>query len=302
MKNQKKAELKVGITVIVAVIILLWIIGWAKNINLNSAEKMLTISFQNVAGLVVGDFVSVQGIKEGYVKALRNENNFVLVDVSLSENVKLKKDAQFSIMMVDLMGGKKIEISPGKSNIEIDYSQIQNGAFFGDISTAMASLGNVQNDLVSIIKEVKTTLTSLNKLVNNAKFIDGIHNSVFSLNNIIKKTDFLLSNNSEAISELIKNSNELINNSNKFVIENKDEIKSTFNDVSYLIKNTDTLVIKLNQFIIETENKENNLGKLLYDKELVDSLSITFKKLKKLINTINTQINDEGLKVDANIF
>ena len=104
MKNQKKAELKVGITVIVAVIILLWIIGWAKNINLNSAEKMLTISFQNVAGLVVGDFVSVQGIKEGYVKALRNENNFVLVDVSLSENVKLKKDAQFSIMMVDLMG------------------------------------------------------------------------------------------------------------------------------------------------------------------------------------------------------
>jgi len=302
MKNQKKAELKVGITVIVAVIILLWIIGWAKNINLNSAEKMLTISFQNVAGLVVGDFVSVQGIKEGYVKALRNENNFVLVDVSLSENVKLKKDAQFSIMMVDLMGGKKIEISPGKSNIEIDYSQIQNGAFVGDISTAMASLGNVQNDLVSIIKEVKTTLTSLNKLVNNAKFIDGIHNSVFSLNNIIKKTDFLLSNNSEAISELIKNSNELINNSNKFVIENKDEIKSTFNDVSYLIKNTDTLVIKLNQFIIETENKENNLGKLLYDKELVDSLSITFKKLKKLINTINTQINDEGLKVDANIF
>jgi len=302
MKNQKKAELKVGITVIVAVIILLWIIGWAKNINLNSAEKMLTISFQNVAGLVVGDFVSVQGIKEGYVKALRNENNFVLVDVSLSENVKLKKDAQFSIMMVDLMGGKKIEISPGKSNIEIDYSQIQNGAFVGDISTAMASLGNVQNDLVSIIKEVKTTLTSLNKLVNNAKFIDGIHNSVFSLNNIIKKTDFLLSNNSEAISELIKNSNELINNSNKFVIENKDEIKSTFNDVSYLIKNTDTLVIKLNQFIIETENKENNLSKLLYDKELVDSLSITFKKLKKLINTINTQINDEGLKVDANIF
>jgi len=95
MKNEKKAELKVGIIVIVAIIIFLWILGWAKNFSFNSNEKSLTISFQNVAGLVVGDFVSVQGIKEGYVKSLKNDNNLVLVDISLSDDVKLKEDAQF---------------------------------------------------------------------------------------------------------------------------------------------------------------------------------------------------------------
>jgi len=302
MKNEKKAELKVGIIVIVAIIIFLWILGWAKNFSFNSNEKSLTISFQNVAGLVVGDFVSVQGIKEGYVKSLKNDNNLVLVDISLSDDVKLKEDAQFSIMMVDLMGGKKIEITPGLSKVDIDYSQIQNGSFVGDISTAMAALGEVQNDLVSIISEVKITLTSLNNVINNAEFTSGIQNSVTSLNKLIQKTDLIISNNSNSVSELLKNSNELVLNSNKFIVDNKDEIRTTFSNVSKLVKSTDTLMLKLSNFMVEVENKDNNLGKLLYDKDLVENLSSTLKKLKELTDTINKQINDEGLKVDANIF
>jgi len=302
MKNEKKAELKVGIIVIVAIIIFLWILGWAKNFSFNSNEKSLTISFQNVAGLVVGDFVSVQGIKEGYVKSLKNDNNLVLVDISLSDDVKLKEDAQFSIMMVDLMGGKKIEITPGLSKVDIDYSQIQNGSFVGDISTAMAALGEVQNDLVSIISEVKITLTSLNNVINNAEFTSGIQNSVTSLNKLIQKIDLIISNNSNSVSELLKNSNELVLNSNKFIVDNKDEIRTTFSNVSKLVKSTDTLMLKLSNFMVEVENKDNNLGKLLYDKDLVENLSLTLKKLKELTDTINKQINDEGLKVDANIF
>ncbi|MBU0474141.1 MAG: MCE family protein [Bacteroidetes bacterium] len=302
MKNQKKAELKVGITVIVAIVILLWVLGWAKNFSLNSHEKMLSISFQNVAGLVVGDIVAVQGIKEGYVKNLHNEDNSVIVDVSISDKVNLKSDAQFSIMMVDLMGGKKIEISPGISNVILDYSKVQNGQFVGDISTAMAALGSVQNDLISVIGEIKITLTSFNKIMDNPKFIDDLQTSVTSLNLLIKKTDKIISNNSNSISELIKNSNEFVSNSNKFVLENKDDIKSSLNDLSGLVKSTDTLMLKLNSFFDEVKNQENNLGKLMYDKELVDNLSVTLKRLKELSDTINKQLREKGIKVDANIF
>lgn len=302
MKNQKKAELKVGITVIVALVILLWVLGWAKNFSLSSNEKLLSISFQNVAGLVVGDLVAVQGIKEGYVKNLHNDNNTVIVDISLSDKVNLKSDAQFSIMMVDLMGGKKIEINPGISEDNIDYSQIQSGQFVGDISTAMAALGSVQNDLISVVGEIKITLTSFNKILNNSDFISDIQTSVTSLNMLIKKTDKIISNNSNTISELIKNSNEFVSNSNKFVLENKDDIKSSLNDISGLVKSTDTLILKLNNFFEEVENKDNNLGKLLYDKELVDNLSVTLKRLKEISDTINKQLHEKGIKVDANIF
>ena len=110
MKNQKKTEIKVGVTVLVAIVVLLWVLGWAKNFNFNSNEKSLLISFTNIAGLLIGDVVSVQGIKEGHVQSIVNQNNNVIVEVILSENTNLKEDASFSIMMIDLMGGKKIEI------------------------------------------------------------------------------------------------------------------------------------------------------------------------------------------------
>jgi phospholipid/cholesterol/gamma-HCH transport system substrate-binding protein len=302
MKNQKKTELKVGITVIVSIVILLWVLGWAKNFSFSSNEKTISISFQNVAGLVVGDVVSVQGIKEGYVKSIHNENNSIIVEATLSEMTNLKEDARFSIMMIDLMGGKKIEIAPGISDKKIDYSQIQKGEFLGDISTSMAALGAVQDDLVEVIYEIKATLTSFNKIMGNPEFIHEIENSVASLNNLIIKTDKIISENGDSFSELLSNSNQLVASSNKFIVENGADLKTSINNINEVLKNTNKLIVKLSGFFDEVENQENNLGKLMYDEELVKDLSATLKQLKELSNMINKQLNNKGLKVDADVF
>jgi len=302
MKKEKKAELKVGITVIVGIIVLLWVLGWAKNFSFNSDEKHLSIAFENVAGLSVGDIVAIQGIKEGYVEAIYNKNNSVIVEVLLPPNYDLREDAKFSIMMLDLMGGKKIEITPGKSVTPLDYSIVQNGIFLGDVSTTMAMLGSVQNDLVDVIYEIKDALNSFNKLMNNSEFIDELQISVASLNQLIAKTDKIISDNSDSFSELMQNSNELVTNSNKFIVENSADIKLSIGNINEVLKNTDGLVLKLNNFFDEVNNQENNLGKMIYDKELVEDLSATLKQLKELSEIINKQIKEKGLKVDANIF
>ncbi len=302
MKNQKKTEFKVGLTVIISVIILLWVLGWAKNFSFNSNEKTLSISFQNIAGLLIGDVVSVQGIKEGYVKSISNENNSVIVTVTLSETTNLKEDARFSIMMIDLMGGKRIEISPGISDSKIDYSKVQSGEFLGDISTSMAALGAVQDDLVDVIFEVKETLNSLNKLLGNSEFMSELQNSVISLNKLIARTDKLISDNSNSVTELLKNSNELVTNSNQFIVDNGADIKTSISNINRVLNNANGLIAKLDVFFDEVENQENNIGKIIYDKELVNDLSATLKQLKELSELINKQLKEKGLKVDANVF
>ncbi len=302
MKKEKKAELKVGITVIVGIIILLWVLGWAKNFSFSSDEKHLLISFKNVAGLSIGDLVAIQGIKGGYVEEIYNKNNSVIVEVLLQPNYNLREDAKFSIMMLDLMGGKKIEITPGESVNPLDYSKVQNGIFLGDVSTTMAMLGSVQNDLVDVIYEIKDALNSFNKLMNNSEFIDELQISVTSLNQLIAKTDKIISENGDSFSELLKNSNELVTTSNKFIVENSTDIKTSIGNINEVLKNTDKLVHKLNNFFDEVENQENNLGKIMYDKELVNDLSVTLKQLKELSELINKQLKEKGLKVDANIF
>ena len=67
MKNQKKTEIKVGITVVVGVLVFLWIFGWAKNYNINSNRKEMTIEFNSVAGLEVGDAATINGVRKGFV-------------------------------------------------------------------------------------------------------------------------------------------------------------------------------------------------------------------------------------------
>ena len=65
MKEQKKTEIKVGITVLVGLFVLLWVLGWAKNFSFDSNEKRVSVEFETVAGLNVGDQVSIKGIKKG---------------------------------------------------------------------------------------------------------------------------------------------------------------------------------------------------------------------------------------------
>ena len=43
MKEQRKTEIKVGLTVIFGILIFLWIFGWAKNLSIRSSENFLKI-------------------------------------------------------------------------------------------------------------------------------------------------------------------------------------------------------------------------------------------------------------------
>jgi len=97
MKDQKKTDIKVGLTVIVALMVLIWVLGWAKNFSLNADRTHVNIKFQNVAGLEVGDNVTVNGVRKGFVDGIVTKNDYVIVQVSLDNDVKLKENAVFML-------------------------------------------------------------------------------------------------------------------------------------------------------------------------------------------------------------
>ena len=74
MKDQRKTEIKVGITVLLGLIIFLWVLGWAKNWTVNSQRKEIIVEFSSVAGLEVGDPVTINGVRKGYDTAIRKPN------------------------------------------------------------------------------------------------------------------------------------------------------------------------------------------------------------------------------------
>jgi len=302
MKEQRKTEIKVGITVLIGLVIFLWIFGWAKNISIRSSENFIKIKFKNVSGLEIGDPVTINGFRKGYVNDIIIRNNDLIVEAAIDNDVKIKEDAKYSIVMLDLMGGKKIDIEPGISENEIDFNKIQNGVFQSDIPSVMALLGSVQDDLVTVLKDVKTVLSHLNKVVSDDSFIKELRQLVNNINNLSNQMNVVISENRADINKLAKTASELTENTNNLILDNKESVGELINNFNVLSKETKDLLEKINSFTDETNKRQNNLGKILYDDELLTNLKSSIKQLEALTKILVEQLNSKGIKVDAYIF
>jgi len=301
MKDQRKTEIRVGVTIAVGIIIFIWILTWAKNCSLASKEKMLQVRFDNVSGLEIGDYATVSGVRKGVVDDLQAVDNKVIVVLSLDNDVKLNKDAAFSIAMLDLMGGKKVDIYPGISRDPLDFSEVQNGTFTADIPAVMSTLGTVQQDISVLISDMKTSLNAINGYLTDETLNRDIRTTVSNLRSLTSQMNQLIIENRANFNKLASNSAELSEEANNFLKENKEGMKASLEDFKSIMNKTDALVTKVNTFTDQIMNQQNNIGKLVYDKEVFENLQSSLKQLNELSKLILEQLKGDGFKVDADV-
>jgi hypothetical protein len=94
----------------------------------------------------------------------------------------------------------------------------------------------------------------------------------------------------------------LTDEAKSFITENKTNIKASIDKLNDVLTKTDSLLSKTNLLVDETKNQKNNLGKLLYDENTYKNLNETLNQVNELTKIILKQIQDDGIKVDANIF
>lgn len=302
MKDERKTEIRVGITVIAGIIIFIWVLSWAKNYSLTSSREVVNVRFNNVSGLEVGDNVTVNGVKKGFVEDMKVEGDDVIVKLTVDSDVKLKKDATFAVSMLDLMGGKKVEITPGVSSQPLDLAKVQHGVFEADIPRVMSIIGKVEGDLPGIISDLKTSLSSLNTYLTDHQLNKNIKVSVKNLAEISGKLNRLLDENSKTFTKLAKNSNELITQMNGFLTANRSDIEKTLSNLRDLTSRTDTLISQINVFAKETKEKKNNIGKLMYNGDLYKKLNLTVDQINELTKILLKQVQGKGINIDAHIF
>ncbi len=302
MKSQKSSEIKVGMTVFIGTLLLVWVIIWAKGISVFEEKRDIQIEFSSVPGLAEGDPVDINGVRTGRVNNIELQNNSVIVDVEISNSVRLASDATFSLLMLDMMGGKKISISPGISLSELDYSKTQKGFFPGDISTAIAALNSVQSDLVIVVKDAKKSLGLVNELLEDGKLKSEFLESLNNLQLLTKNVSSVFDENKKNIGSMISNGSKLAASVEEVIQSNKVQFSSLLVQMSELAVKSKSLISSMNSIIDETKAKNNNAGKLLYDKEMYDNLKTTLNQLNELTKIFTEQLKKDGLNVDAHIF
>jgi len=301
MKDQRKTDIRVGLTVIVSLLLFIWIIGWAKNFSLNSNRTEVTVKFQNIAGLEVGDNVSVNGVRKGYVNEIVTKSDLVFVKMSLDPDIDLRMNAAFTVMMLDLMGGKKVEITPGNAEEKLDVKQIQAGSFSADVPSVMMMVGKLENELPQMFKQVNVTLASLNAYLADKNLQSDVKTTASNLVVISDQLKNVINENRNQIKLLTSNSVTLTSEAKDFFAKNKESLQTAIVDVSALVKKTDVFISKLDALVVETKEQKNTAGKLLYDDTLFKDLKEILADVKQLVKILNEQLKNEGLKVKADV-
>lgn len=302
MRNQRATEIKVGVTVLLGLLVFIWVLGWAKNFTLSSTDNIVKVSFNKVSGLEVGNNVTVNGVRKGTVKDFVIQGPEVIVTLRISNDVVLKKDAQFSLESTDLMGGRKIEVNPGNSTEVLDLNEIHKGIYISDIAGMISLFSDIQDKIGIIANESVKTLQGINSLLEDEKLMRDLRVSVKNLNNLTIKLERVISENQQNFSEIAANTKEITSDTKILLKENKENIERSLENLNTVLIKSDSLISTLSYLALETKTGQNNLGKILYSDSIYNNLVQSLETIKELTSVFLKQIQADGLKVDAKIF
>lgn len=292
MKKIFNKEFVIGISVIVAILILIFGIEFLKGINLFRPAHYYIAYYDNVDELTVSSPVLINGYKVGQVR----EVNFnytrpgkVEVVMALDKNLKLP-EGTCAYIGTTLLSGARIELSMGKGpELLPSGSEIATGVKAGLMSSVQDGL---MPAVTGILPKVDSLLYNLNLLVADPALASSIQRLDGITGNLLSTTQGLNSTMNNQVPRLANNTVK--------ITQSLDTIVGNVGQLSYQLKNlplnatvdnVNQLTANLSQFSKQLNDKNSTLGMLTNDPELynrlnqvaadIDSLLVDIKKNPK---------------------
>lgn len=292
MKKIFNKEFAIGLSVILAILILIFGIDYLKGINLFRPAHYYIAYYENVDELTVSSPVLIQGYKVGQVR----EVNFnyakpgkIEVVMALDKNLKLPEGTVANIGTT-LLSGAQIELTLGAGpNLLPSGSEVAAGVKPGLMSSIQDGL---MPSVTGILPKVDSLLYNLNLLVADPALAASIQRIDGITNNLLSTTQGLNSTMNTQVPRLANNAVK--------VTQSLDTIVGNLGQLSYQLKslpldatvdNVNQLTANLSQFSKQLNDKNSTLGLLTSDPELynrlnqvsadIDSLIVDIKKNPK---------------------
>lgn len=301
MDKDKKTLLKVGITVAVSIIVLLWGIAFLKDLKFGLETNELVVYFSDVNGLKEGDPVSVNGVTKGKITSIQlAPGDSVKVDFSLSTEVTLRKDYDVSVAMIELMSGKQIYIKPGTSKENADITKPLVGSKTNDIVGLIGTMHEVGADVKLITRKLDTAMTKMTITVDHVNSIvgdDGLKSNIkgaaSNFNLASRNLNLMLADTRNSINSLTLKLNNIATNVDNTVTDTKPEIKQTMEEVRLLTARLDSLTINLNNLVLGANDSNSTVGKLLTEDDMYENIN----KALLNINSLVKKIEKDGIRL-----
>jgi phospholipid/cholesterol/gamma-HCH transport system substrate-binding protein len=277
--NTRSTDVKVGIAVIAAAVILILGVAWIGQFRMSRHYTSYTVYFQEVGGLNPGDPVTVAGLEMGKVGPMAFEGNRVKTSLLLDPKITLRQDCSVKIRSVGLMGEKFVYIVPGKTGEVIPPGSVIQGQYEAGLTEMTA----VTED---VMIEVKELALSVRKIISTEEDTHTVGETLARVNELADELLALIRDNKDDLRSTARSLRLASDNVNDILGTRKKEITDGIDRMARASASLDSLSQALRSVAESLERGDGTLGMLIKEKDIHDDLEATIKNLDALIKDV----------------
>jgi phospholipid/cholesterol/gamma-HCH transport system substrate-binding protein len=282
----RKLEVQVGLTVLVAVAILLWGVTWLKELTINRKVHVWHVRFSQTGGLSASDEVQVNGLRKGVVQSIQLLGDHVAVDLALAREIVLTDDSRIAIRNVGLMGEKVIAVDLRTSGQAYTERDTILGVYESGMGEVMAGVGGSIDALNTLTARLQGASEMLSP---KGEFGQTMRN----LRDTSKELQIAVKENRAALKTTLDNFSASSTTLKSLTVDREQQLRTAMDHFANAAKNLDVLSTRLDslrnvaQMLTSKVNRgDGTLGKLVNDDKLYTDASSAVQSLKDLIEDI----------------
>ena len=279
----RKTEIQVGVTVLVAIAILLWGIAYLSTLAKAHVQRVWHVSFPQGGGLAEGNEAQVNGVRKGVVQSLRLVGDRVVVDLALSKDVELTRASQVVIRSVSMMGDKVIAVDYRGGGATWSPRDTIPGVYEKGLPEVMADVGQASGSVTAIARQLDSLAVSMNQS-------GGLAATVESFRRTSRDLELAVAENRAALRSTMANFSATSTSAKELVVDHQaslqaalDHFTSAAGNLDRVSSRLDSLRASLQGSASRLERGEGTVGKLMKDERLYADLEASVHDLRALI-------------------
>lgn len=280
--NKYKKELTIGLSVLIACLVLFFGINYLKGINIFKDSNYYYATYTNVTGLTQSAPVTLNGFKVGLVKDIVYEYEnpgHVKVELSLDKHLKVTKGTK-AVIVSDLLGTASVDLqmAPGS-----DFCAVGDQIEGTTASGMMESIGNdLMPAITSILPKVDSLLATINALASDPALAASIRRMDAITANLETSTA-LLSRTMAPLPAITSSARNTFDNVGNITLH-LDSLTASLNEMplDQTVENVRSLTARLDAVVKALDSNDSSLGLLLHNPELYNNLNSTVASLDSL--------------------
>lgn len=283
MKKRFSKEWAIGLSVLVALFIMVFGINYLKGINIFKDANYYYASYTNVAGLTQSAPVTVNGFKVGLVKAIEYEYDnpgHVLVELSLDKHLRVPQGTE-AVISVDMLGTASVVLRMSDSkdyyNVGDRLVAVTDGGLMESVSNNIMPAVNALFPKIDSLLTAAATLASDPALAQSVRRLDAITANLETSTRLLSRT----------MAPMPK-----ITNSAAMTISRVDTVAANLAALSEELKNlplnatldnVNEVTSTLASLLKSLESDQSTLGLLMHDQRLYENLNATVASMDSLL-------------------